>query len=218
MTDHKAHEEHRINYAYITAPRTMDAKLEALDNEIERVGYICLTDAIAAYDYGGALMFATFDKSPPTEKYRIRVLKDEWGNPPKPGDKVTRQIEKPRYDRAGRKLRGRAVNDMKRRGIWEKKYIETREWEIDQFGCIELGWEDAAWLLQSYGVSFETKEGICGRKELSGGPCKAPSGDMLHVHYWRYEEVPPWVEVKPIKQASSDDKPKRGRPRTTSGN
>jgi len=188
-------DNHHINYAFITAPRTMDARLEALDQEIERVESVLLTDAITHDRYGGALVSETLANEPAFKdaKWKIRVLKDEWGNPPKPGDLVVRKIQRNLVDRAGRKLRSNAVNAMKRQGSFEKKYIDKREFVVDDKGCIECGYGDAIWFLRVRGVHYKTGEGLGGFREHSSGPCKSPNGDLLHIHYWRYSEAPPWV-------------------------
>jgi len=203
-------EENHINYAYIVAPRTLDARLEALDRELERVSYISLTDAISYSRSGGALVMETLAAENPSRKFKIQVLKDEWGNVPKPGDIVTRKIQKKMVDRAGRKLRGNAVNDMKRRGTFDKKYIDVREFVVDDKGCIECDYDDAGWLLATYGVHCDSDAAMGGRREFSKAPCEAPDGQMMHVHYWRYKEAPPWLYSELPDLTKTEPKKKRG--------
>jgi len=204
-------EDHHINYSYITAPRTLDARLEALDRELDRVEYVSLTDAIAHMNYGGTLVMEAMSKEP-SRKFKVQVLCDVWGNPPVPGEIVTRKIKKKLVDRAGRKLRSNAVNAMKRQGSFEKRYIEKREFVIDEKGCIECGYEDAGWLLSTHGIHYESREGLGGHRELSSGPSKAPDGSLRHIHYWRYAEAPPWVYDKLPNLTETKTKTKRGLP------
>lgn len=206
-------DDRHINYSYICAPRTVDARLQALDNEIDRVGYICLTDAIAYQTYGGTMVMETLatERKTPKRTWKIRVLKDEWGNPPKPGDVLVRKIQRPLRDRAGRKMRSTTIKDMKRRGTFEKNYIEKHEFKVDNKGCIECEYEHAAWFLSTYGIHYETRAALGGHREFSSEPCKSPSGGMLHVHYWRYEEAPPWVyETLPDISPPDNTETKRG--------
>lgn len=211
-------DDHHINYSYICAPRTVDARLNALDQEISRVGYISLTDAIAHYKYGGTMVMETLaaERQTPARTWKIRVLKDEWGNVPKPGDVVTRRIQRQLRDRAGRKLRSTAVNDMKRRGTFDKQFVDEHKFVVDNKGCIDCTYEHAAHFLTVHGVHYESKAAMGGHREMSSAPCKAPDGSMLHIHYWRYEEAPPWVyETLPDIGEQSDNRPKRGH--TTTG-
>jgi len=206
-------EDHHINYAYIVAPRTVDARLEALDQELERVNYVLLTDAITHMNYGGSLVMETLANEPvhSNKKWKIQVVKDEWGNPPKPGDVITRKIQRKLVDRAGRKLRSNAVNAMKRQGSFERRYIDKREFVVDDKGCIECSYDDAGWFLSTYGVHYESGEGLGGHRELSSDVCKAPDGNMLHVHYWRYSEAPRVYDELP-NLTEPETKTKRGLP------
>jgi hypothetical protein len=193
--------EQRIDFNRCLDHRTLDGKLTAFDKEIERVGYVCLTDAIAHRGSGGEYLLEMLgdeykDRAVEPRKWKLKVLCNEWGDILKPGDIVERKVTRQFRDRAGRKLRSRAVNQMIIRGGYEKAFVQTFRFEVDEKGCIECDFESAGDFLMDYGVHFETKEGLGGRRELSGGPCKAPDGSMKHVRYWRYEEAPPWVYDK----------------------
>lgn len=231
-------ESQRVNYHHIISPRTIDQRLEALDAEIKRVDYVCLTDAISHMGQGGEMMFEALAEdhrqkvnTGKQRTFKIRVLRDQWGNEPSPGDVVKVKRQKPYRDRAGRKLRSRAINDMKRRGTFDKAFIEIAEYVIDTDGCITCNFEDGGHLLLEFGVHFESREALCGRRELSSGPCKvldengrgmqaeddegkprydeagAPVPLMKHVWYWRYEEAPPWTldAAQPTSPTSEGD-------------
>ena len=200
---------YRINYSLIANQSSTDGRLRALEDEIDRADYICLTDAVLNLGNCGELMMewlGTEEKNNTSlenrRNFKIKILTDEWGNEVLPGEYLVRKKMKPLVDIGGRKLRSNAINDMKRCGTFDKQYIEERKFKVDKDGCITCGFEDAGWFLSEYGVNFDTdpKQPVCGRKEFSGGPCKAPDGKMKITHYWRYEEVPPWTEEKKEKQ------------------
>lgn len=194
---------YRVDYNAITAQKTAVGKHEALEREIAKCDYVCLTDAIVSMNAGGAMVFEYLEKEEKERlytgnprKFKLRVLRDEWGNEPKPGDKVVRKIERQYRDKAGRKLRINHIHDLQRRGLFEKDFVIRREFEVDEKGCIECLFDDAGHFLLEFGKHFESGMAICGRKELSGGPCRAPDGSMKHVWYWRFDEAPPWVYDK----------------------
>jgi hypothetical protein len=210
-------QEAHIDYNAIVAQKTLDERLAALRREVARCEYVCLTDAIAYYDFGGAMMFLYLAddeinnmREGKQRRWKIQVVRDEWGNPPVPGEFVERRIQKKPVDAAGRKLKSRAINDAKRRGTWERDFVEIRRFEIDDRGCIECSYDDAGWFLSEFGMHYDQSGvAICGRKEISGGPCKAPDGKQKHIWYWRYQEAPPWVYEKlPL---ITGDKPHRGK-------
>jgi hypothetical protein len=208
----------RIDFNLVMSRKGANDKLDTLHDEIEACDYVCLTDAISNTGNGGELAMEHLGKDAADamqfgeqKKYRLQVLKDEWGNTPQPGDTVKRITHKPWRDRQGRKLRSSAISAMKRRGDYKAKYEIVREYTIDEKGCVEMPFEDAGHFLTEYGVHFETGYALTGRKELSGGPCKAPNGSMMHVHYWRYQEAPPWVYSQLSKIETKKGKLKRGR-------
>lgn len=208
----------RVDYNAIVTQRTLDGRIEAMMREIEKSGYVCLTDAISHYEFGGALMLERLmrdheDKMPTGEqrRWKLFVMRDEWGNAPKPGEKIVRAVMRKRVDAAGRKMRSRAINDMKRRGTYDKQFVHKREFVVDDKGCIECTIDDAAWFLMEYGVNFESPtEALCGRREISGSPCRAPDGSFKHVWYWRYYEAPPWVYDK-MPSISNPEKTRKPR-------
>ena len=187
----------RIDYNAIWSQRTEDGKWDALENEVERVGHVCLSDTLTHLSSGGYMMLEWLGKQEEqnmragTEmRWKIRAIQDEWGNEYKPGDKVVRKITKPYRDKAGRKYRSNAINDFKRRGVYDKMFVEKREFIVDDKGCIDCSYDDAAFFLTEFGTHYASGEALCGRRELSSGPCKAPDGSEKHVRYWRYSEAP----------------------------
>jgi hypothetical protein len=217
---------YRINYSMLANIKHGGQRLEALDAEIKKCEYLCLTDALSHPDLGGPLVLQFLDdearRMAPARQmrlFRIHVLRDEWGNEPPAFMTVSRDIELPPKTRDDRLISNRALNDMRRRGTYNGKYVITRKYELDDRGCFECGYEDAGYFLSEFGVSFESNPKMAlaanGRRELSGGPCKAPDGTLKHVWYWRYEEAPPWYYVNLPVITKPKDKPQRGKPRAS---
>jgi hypothetical protein len=187
----------KIDYNAIWSQKTEDAKWTALENEVERVGHVCLSDTLTHLNSGGYMMLEWLGnqelqniRAGTEMRWKIRAIQDEWGNKYKPGDKVTRRIQKPLKDKAGRKYRSNAINDFIRRGTFEKMFIELREFVVDDKGCIDCSYDDAAWFLTEFGTHYNSGVALCGRRELSSGPCKAPDGSERHIRYWRFSEAP----------------------------
>lgn len=200
----------RIDYNVINSAKNTDGRMSALEAEVARCGYVSLTDALAHPDMCGPVMLAWLQqdeaknmRTGQQQKWHIQVLTDEWGNKPSKGGIVKRKLALPPVDKAGRTLRSNVVKDMQRRGTWERDYVETREFVIDEKGCIECSYDDAVYFLSQYGIHFETRAGLCGRREISSRQCKSPEGGMKYIRYWRYVEAPPWVykDLDKIKKA-----------------
>ena len=193
---------------------------ETLKREIARQEYLDLSDIITARGEGGEPVLEYIHKqevrNAPLGKgrmWKLRVIRDEWGNEPPNVKEVTIKRMRPLRDPSGLKITGRKLNDHKRRGTFERTFVDVHTYEVDEYGCITCPFEDAVLLLRGYGVHHASGEPITGRREMSSAPCKAPDGSQLHVWYWRYVEVPPDKagELKPL----SGEAAKRGRTRGT---
>ena len=157
-----------------------------------------LSDLILNIDKGGqAIMIALGareiqDMQKPDEyrfKWKIQVLCDEWGNKPQQGDVVTRVAMKNLYKREGIPTSGKEISRSKVDGSYSKRFEDRYDYVVDDKGCVECGFTAASYFLNVYGVHAVTKYSLTTKPELSGGPSKAPDGQMLHVHYWRYKEM-----------------------------
>ena len=208
---------YRIDYPKIVNQTTSELRAFAVQSEVRACDYVCLTDAIVNFSTGGTMVMEYLGNEAKDmtlvdqRVFRLRVLCDTWGKKLKQGDKVVVKKMKPLLTLAGKKLRSTAINDMKRRGTFERDYIIRREYEVDEFGLITCGYEDACRLLSSYGVNFETdpKVPICGRRKECSGESLAPDGKMRRVQYWRYEEVPPWKYEKLLEKKESSKQEKK---------
>jgi hypothetical protein len=149
-------------------------------------------------------------------RYKIRILKDKWGEPVETGQEIEWMCGRITRDPFGKKLTNAYYKDMVRRG--KQRSLEI--WHsatVDKHGCIDVGFKDAAILLSERGLHFESKEPLCRYRDVSSEPVKCKDGKMRLQHFWLYEEVPPWeyeqleaaysapVEETEIKQI--EDKP-----------
>lgn len=185
----------------ITACRNqdeIDIKAAFVMEECEKSEPPFISDLILNIDRGGqAIMIALGEReikelqTPDADRFRwkIQVLCDEWGNPPQPGDIVTRVVMKGLYKRDGIPTSSKVMSRAKIDGSYSKRFEDRFKYVVDDKGCIECGFTAAGYFLNVYGVHAITRHGMTTKPELSGEPSKSPSGQMLHVHYWRYKEM-----------------------------
>lgn len=208
-----------INYNQIWSHKTENEKWLALKAEVARVKYVSLTDVYTNLSNGGYMMLSFLDRQEKEGfrtrseyRWKLRAICDEWGNEYKPGDVIVRKIQRPLTDEAGRKYRANAINDFRRRGVFEQKFIEKREFVVDEKGCIDCSYEDAAWFISEYGVSYkDPTQALCGRREETRDECRAPDGSMRKIKYWRFYEVPPdiYETLEPLNKTNYRSKSAR---------
>ena len=195
----------RIDYEAIDRKGRKESRIAAANEAALDVDYICITDAYANLERGGQEILEILARrelesiqTGRVDRFKIRVLRDEWGNTPPELRVVEREIMRPLKTPGKKNLTLKQIGRMKRRGTFKRNYIIRRTFDIDSDGCIDCTYSDASYFLSQYGVHFDPgiDEPITGRKEISGGQCKSPDGSMRHVWYWRYAEVPPWMQKK----------------------
>ena len=216
-------QEYRINWDGIENARDKGDLKRRTVAEIKRVKYVCLTEVLIEESDRGPYMKEALAKEAesgqlePTDvinysqrrEYKIRVLCDEWGDKPKPGDVVRWKSSQLREDDRGKALTTRKIKKWARlgRGI----DIQTQA-IVDKDGCITVGFREASDLLREYGKY------TCKRKEKMGpipdGPKTDPNHVGKYIHYHRYEEVFPWEE----KQKKTRRRPKQTQPETPAVN
>jgi len=144
-------------------------------------------------------------------RWKIQILKDEWGNKPRPGDVLVRRIQKKPKDRKGNMVGGDQLSADMRMGNYDEKWIRKVNYQVDEKGCITCTFDAAVFFLNTRGIHYKTRRpvGTTIHPEYSTEPVKAPSGEMLHVHYWLYTEVDKkaWAALPKIEE---NKKPKRG--------
>lgn len=122
-------------------------------------------------------------------RWKIQVLRDEWGNEPVPGEFVERVIQKNLYKKEGKPVPATDLSAAKVDGSYSRKYERRLRYEVDGKGCIVCGFSAAMYFLTVYGVHSVTGYALTTKPEHSTGVSKAPNGNQLHVWYWRYKEM-----------------------------
>lgn len=189
----------KIDYNHIASQSGREYKLRAINAEIAKVGIhnIAISDCLVNADRGGLLVMRTLlehYKNAHDLTYKIRVLRDMWGNHVKPGQKIEWKFAFRHRDEFGRKMTKHQIDAYRRRGeirqveIWHHAFV-------DDAGCITVGFEDAAILLQHHGVHYDSKEPITHmpekHREVTYDSYDRDLRKPLGVqHFWLYEEVP----------------------------
>jgi hypothetical protein len=136
-------------------------------------------------------------------RWKIQVIKDEWGNDPSPGDVIRRRIKREEYYKPGKPIPSQELSVMKADGSYEKKFIRWNEYKVDEKGCIDCAFADAMWFLTCFGKhSYGGGRISIHAVEHSGDPLDSPSGDKLHAWYWRHQEASKeqYAELPKIKK------------------
>jgi hypothetical protein len=204
-----------INYSEITSSKTIEAAYNATERLIreaeENDGAVYLSDALVNISNGGNFIIEYLGKRyraedimlPPEQrnKYIIQVLRDEWGNAPKKGDKLRIKYKKNLRNGLG-KLRGSDYElQSKISGRYEDEYFRYSEHVIDEKGCVKVGFEDAIRMLNINGVHGVSGRPLTNKPEHSTEPVNTPEGGKKHVWYWRYKELTreQYEALKPFK-------------------
>jgi hypothetical protein len=182
----------------------------ATQEAVARAGKIILSDALINRDHGGNYVLVYLDKEQldgvrdengivrPAEirTFKIKILFDEFGNPPKPGTEHKWLFGRTKRDKFGWKISTRQAKEIIRKG--NRVELETyHAAKIDNNGCITVPYKDAVHLLDNWGIHYFSNEPISRMREFTRWTKKNPeSGEMEHVHNWRYVEVPHGMENK----------------------
>ncbi len=182
----------RIDFDRISQQAVSSIRNGVISNEIDKCnGEVLISDCLSHKDQSGLIVMQILDKENTQLRFRIKILKDKWGEPVEPGTKYEWFVEREVRDRFGKK---HTQNDIRR--LTQVNRIRSIEvWNsaiVDEYGCIEVGFRDAALLLDTRGVHFESGFPLTRYKETSSAPSKRPDGSVKLQHYWLYQEVPSW--------------------------
>jgi hypothetical protein len=123
-------------------------------------------------------------------RWRIRVLKDKWGNSPSPGDVITLKMQRSLQDSKGRAFTQEEMSNAKRMGTYDGKYNEVIEYVIDDKGCFECEFEQAVVFIRDWGVHPRSRLPVTIKPEYSKHPVDANGETKIHKHHWLYMECP----------------------------
>ena len=141
--------------------------------------------------------------------WKIRVVRDEWGNKLTQGDKVYRRTQKSLKDREDQLLSPAEMSRALQDGSYDERFLKVKEFKVDKKGCITCNFEDAVHFLNIWGMHSETGRALTTKKELSREPVDAPNGQKLHCHYWRYREMTE-EQYKALPELAKRKEPLRG--------
>lgn len=217
----------RVDFARITSCRSMDEQRDAVSSALSGMTNddpVFLSDLIASVDHGGQPVLVNLGDRYELEKeledsqktkWKILVMRDEWGNVPGPGQKVVRKVMLPFKKSEEKYYTGDDLSRMKRTGEFSKRFERNREYTVDSKGCITCAFSDAMYFLSQWGVHAETGYPLTMKpekndiNEISGKPVDAPNGSKLHVWYWRYKEITP-EEYKKLPKRDKSPHKERG--------
>jgi hypothetical protein len=157
-----------------------------------------LSDAITGFNAGGvhvmealALRFEN-DRNRPLEKrfrWKLQVLRDEWGNKPQIGDVFKFDVQRPLQHSPGKPVNANELNIDIMNGSYRKKWIDEYEYPVDEKGCITVEFQHASSLLTRFGIHGHSGHNMSIHKvEHSGDPVTGPDGQKRFVWYWRLRE------------------------------
>jgi hypothetical protein len=212
----------KIKFSDIKGARSSE-ELETIINEIMDLhssgDAIYLSDVIANVNIGGDVLMeeigtrAIEENDLPYDerqyKWRIKVMRDEWGNEPVPGEYYTRKINKRPKDKYGRPINGDVLSAMKKTGEYDEKFTRTQRFKIDNKGCVTVPFEAAGSMLNLHGIHGKTRKPLTTKDEHSREPVEVPgSSDKLHVWYWRFFEVDDemWEALPDLTEAKNNNK------------
>jgi hypothetical protein len=121
--------------------------------------------------------------------WKLRVVRDEWGNTLGPGDVVLRKTQKKLTDADGQPYPPMEMSTAIQDGSYDERFIAVKRFHVDKKGCIECNFEDAVYFLNVWGLHSVTGRAMTRKLETSREPVNAPNGQQLHCHYWRFREV-----------------------------
>lgn len=123
-------------------------------------------------------------------RWKLKVLKDEWGQPVKPGDTVEHVVHRSPNHGKGKPMTSGEISVLKMNGFYERDWVTRIPYVVDEKGCITCGFVATSYFLQKFGIHGKTGAIISHHKvEHSGDPQVAPKEGMKHAWYWRFKEV-----------------------------
>ena len=189
-----------IQAAANTSPEALKQKLDEIIREHDETDPPYLSD-ILANPIGGQLLQVKLGNDAQSRggkrfRWIIKALCDEYGRPLKPGDKVSRKVRE--ADQLYSDVEehtlwtSQQMNASMASGTFEQDFETKLEFELDDRGCFECGFDDAVYFLWCYGTHGKSKRFLNPQRSLgvSTEPELCGEGNTRrHVHYWRYTEV-----------------------------
>lgn len=170
-----------------------DEKIRAILNQCEADDPPFLSALLAHADENSVVhIFEILSTNQYQFQWRLKYLRDEWGNEPVPGDKVIRSVPINRSKRDGDLITPREMTKAKKDGSYKGKYERDIEFPLDDKCCFRCGFDDAIYFLNNWGYNKKTDTAVTNKPEYSYEPVdmRDPTkGQKKHVRYWRYAEM-----------------------------
>lgn len=202
----------RLDFGQISNQPGRDFKIAAIQKEIQRIGGIhnvLVTDCLSYRDQDGLLVMMALQQHNNANldlHYKIRCLKDKWGKHVHPGDFVEWKFARKTRDMFGKKITNRQFKEAVRRGQ-QREFEEWHNAVVDEKGCITVPFKDAAILLDTRGVHFESMQPLTSMPQFEREVTRDHyDKDFAKVvgrqHYWLYCEIPrdTYQDLPTIKQ------------------
>ena len=185
-----------------------------------------LTDLIISEQKGGLQVLEALeayykDLHTPDElkfRWKLLVMRDEWGNVPQPGEKYILKLKKPYKHRDGKMATIGEINIDLATGLHDEKWIREVPYTVDKKGCITCTYDHAMIFLRNNGMHYKTGKGgpplSMHKDPHSPEPADCPDGSKKHKWYWLVKEVNK-EDYGKLPDRIPSDEPKRGvRPET----
>jgi len=209
-----------INFDAIRLAHDDISKMNAAEAELARFSPDdppCLTDIYLNLNNGGQELLIALERREKEDLdggkpflWHILAKVDEWGNVPQPGEAVTRTKPANMKTLKHSPVRSDELNSAIVDGSFAERYEKRRNYAVDSKGCIKCSFTDAGYFLFNWGVHYKTGRPLMAKAPHSTEPHKAPNGDMLHLHYYRYAEVPAAEYPKLPDRVAAKQPKKRG--------
>jgi hypothetical protein len=191
--------DERIDFATIANEKDLDRRMQIIHDQLDKFDDDDPHDIGSLYvereDREGIGLFFIALGSPEYAhfRWRIQVLRDEWGKEKKPGEYIERSIPVNRKTIDGKLISAKVMSNAKRNGSFSQKYERIRKYKIDEKGCItNVPYDDAAYFIYNWGFNRKTGFAITDKHEYSREPVDVKDhtkGFKKHIHYWRYSPV-----------------------------
>ena len=203
-------EQKRIDYEAIAAGASPERKQRIARDQMQKVGYVSLSDALVNRGRDSVIVLQVLDamnEGGSLPLYKLKILRDQWGKPPVPGEDHEWKWQIRSRDDFGKKLDQSKIHEMVRRG--DDSHIIYHRAVIDPDGCITVNYRDAVMLLNNFGVHWDSHMSISKMREHSRDPQNTAAGQQ-HMWNWRYSEVVPWMSATEAPETAGRT---RGRPK-----
>ena len=157
------------------------------------------------------------DESP---KYWVHFFRTKWGEDTKPGDKVTKRVNKSLYLKPGKPMPGTQQKSLMKAGQWDKKMVKKTNFTLNAKCCVKLNAVDALYFLMQHGIHLRS------RQPLSYHPNETTSEPVDYIvdgrkkgkktlWYWLCEEYDKdqyanakSAESKPVEPKTGNKRPR----------